>query len=220
MRFTSTPRGARLPSHRLDERGYGYGGEINEAVTAIVGELAASAVRHCHVPGRDFALRLTVPGAGGTLRFRVEVSGTRSERLPTVTSDTSGGGAGEVGEVGGGGGGGERWAGGEWARAADRRVPGGRMGSGSAVGRGSGQDRLGGVCRRAGYGEKLSRRSAEVSRSGPELAGTAAKEPTKEPLRFRPGRSECSGSGGEGHKGPSRTRLSRRRPRCSARPFP
>ncbi|MFF2812005.1 ATP-binding protein [Streptomyces sp. NPDC058000] len=90
MRFTSTPRGARLArrlsSNRLDEWGYGYDGEINESVTAIVGELAANAVRHGHVPGRDFALRLTVSGAGGTLRFRVEVSDTRSERLSTVTS--------------------------------------------------------------------------------------------------------------------------------------
>ncbi|QHC25161.1 ATP-binding protein [Streptomyces sp. GS7] len=98
MRYTSTPRGARLArrltSHRLDEWGHPYDGEINVSVTAIAGELAANAVRHGHVPGRDFALRLTVSAAAGetgALRFRVEVSDTRSERLPTVTS---GGGAG------------------------------------------------------------------------------------------------------------------------------
>ncbi|MGD3107976.1 ATP-binding protein [Streptomyces sp. YGL11-2] len=92
MRYTSTPRGARLArrltSHRLDEWGYAYDGEINESVTAIAGELAANAVRHGHVPGRDFALRLTVSaGADGTgaLRFRVEVSDTRSERLSMAT---------------------------------------------------------------------------------------------------------------------------------------
>ncbi|WP_369359049.1 ATP-binding protein [Streptomyces sp. cg2] len=89
MRFTSTRRGARLArrlaSHRLDEWGYPYETGINESVTAIVGELAANAVRHGHVPGRDFALRLTVlaaAGGSGALRFRVEVSDTRGERLP------------------------------------------------------------------------------------------------------------------------------------------
>ncbi|GGV00036.1 hypothetical protein GCM10010211_79250 [Streptomyces albospinus] len=92
MRYTSTPRGARLArrltSHRLDEWGYPYDGEINESVTAIAGELAANAVRHGHVPGRDFALCLTVSvptGEPGDRRFRVEVSDTRSERLPAVT---------------------------------------------------------------------------------------------------------------------------------------
>ncbi|MFJ5676931.1 ATP-binding protein [Streptomyces sp. NPDC093097] len=108
MRFTSTPRGARLArrltSHRLDEWGYPYDTELNESVSVIVGELAANAVRHGHVPGRDFALRLTVSAAavaeaeGGTLRFRVEVSDTRSERMPAVTSD---GGAGAGAEGGG-----------------------------------------------------------------------------------------------------------------------
>ncbi|WP_438485587.1 ATP-binding protein [Streptomyces sp. S186] len=98
MRFTSTRRGARLArrlaSHRLDEWGYPYDGEINESVTAIVGELAANAVRHGHVPGRDFALRLLAPTRASkatALRFRVEVSDTRSEQVPAVTS---GGGAG------------------------------------------------------------------------------------------------------------------------------
>ncbi|MYT29006.1 MULTISPECIES: ATP-binding protein [unclassified Streptomyces] len=98
MRFTSTRRGARLArrltSHRLDEWGYAYDTEINESVSAIVGELAANAVRHGHVPGRDFALRLTVSVAAAetrALRFRAEVSDTRSERLPMVPP---GGGAG------------------------------------------------------------------------------------------------------------------------------
>ncbi|MFB7635413.1 ATP-binding protein [Streptomyces sp. NPDC056149] len=89
MRFTSTPRGARLArrlaSHRLDEWGYPYDGEVNEVVSAVVGELAANAVLHGHVPGRDFALRLTGFGAADRLGFRVEVSDTRGERLPTVT---------------------------------------------------------------------------------------------------------------------------------------
>nr|WP_277816908.1 ATP-binding protein [Streptomyces sp. CT34] len=107
MRYTSTPRGARLArrltSHRLDEWGYSYDGGINESVTAIAGELAANAVRHGHVPGRDFALRLTVSvpaGESGTRRFRVEVSDMRSERLPTAVSRGDGGaGAEEPGEL-------------------------------------------------------------------------------------------------------------------------
>ncbi|MEU1019758.1 ATP-binding protein [Streptomyces sp. NPDC005898] len=84
MRFTSTPRGARLArrlvSHRLHEWGYAYDSAGNEAVTLIAAELTANAVQHGHVPGRDFHLRLTE--SAGTLR--VEVSDTRGERLPEL----------------------------------------------------------------------------------------------------------------------------------------
>jgi anti-sigma regulatory factor (Ser/Thr protein kinase) len=82
MRFTSTPRGARLArrlvSHRLDQWGYAYDSAVNENVTLIAAELAANAVRHGRVPGRDFHLRLTA--TSGTLR--VEVTDTRTERVP------------------------------------------------------------------------------------------------------------------------------------------
>ncbi|AJC55633.1 hypothetical protein GZL_03047 [Streptomyces sp. 769] len=91
MRFTSTRRGARLArrltSNRLGEWGYPYDTGINESVTAIVGELAANAVRHGHVPGRDFALRLELfaaAGESGALRLRVEMSDTCGERLSTA----------------------------------------------------------------------------------------------------------------------------------------
>lgn len=82
MRFTSTPRGARLArrlvSHRLDQWGYGYDSVANETMTLIAAELAANAVQHGHVPGRDFHLRLTAtPDA-----LRVEVTDTRTERVP------------------------------------------------------------------------------------------------------------------------------------------
>ncbi|MEU6387537.1 ATP-binding protein [Streptomyces bauhiniae] len=84
MRFTATPRGARLArrlvSLRLDEWGHPYDGRLNEAVTLIAAELAANAVRHGRVPGRDFHLRLA--GEDGTVR--VEVSDTLTERLPEV----------------------------------------------------------------------------------------------------------------------------------------
>jgi anti-sigma regulatory factor (Ser/Thr protein kinase) len=82
MRFTSTPRGARLArrlvARRLVEWGYPYGSEPNETMTLIAGELAANAVRHGHVPGRDFRLVLTTPP--GVLR--IEVTDTRGELRP------------------------------------------------------------------------------------------------------------------------------------------
>ncbi|WP_406167584.1 ATP-binding protein [Streptomyces sp. NBC_00996] len=83
MRFTSTPRGARLArrliSHRLNEWGHPYASPANETVTLITAELTANAVRHGHVPGRDFHLRLTE--TEGSLQ--VEVTDTRAEKLPS-----------------------------------------------------------------------------------------------------------------------------------------
>ncbi|MGW3632383.1 ATP-binding protein [Streptomyces sp. NPDC005122] len=82
MRFTSTPRGARLArrlvSHRLHAWGHPYASPANETVTLITAELTANAVRHGHVPGRDFGLRLTQTGGA----LRVEVTDTRAEKLP------------------------------------------------------------------------------------------------------------------------------------------
>ncbi|MER6956399.1 MULTISPECIES: ATP-binding protein [unclassified Streptomyces] len=85
MRFTSTPRGARLArrlvSHRLNDWGHPYTSPANETLTLITAELTANAVRHGHVPGRDFHLRLTL--AEDT--FRIEVTDTRAERQPPST---------------------------------------------------------------------------------------------------------------------------------------
>ncbi|MFE2429384.1 ATP-binding protein [Streptomyces sp. NPDC059373] len=85
MQFTSTPRGAqlarRMVSHRLDDWTHAYGSPANEIVTLIAAELTANAVRHGHVPGRDFRLRLTATPA----TIRIEVSDTRTERLPRST---------------------------------------------------------------------------------------------------------------------------------------
>ncbi|WP_302887753.1 ATP-binding protein [Streptomyces sp. NEAU-Y11] len=86
MRFTSSRHGARLArrlvSHRLDTWGHPYDGRANETLTLITAELTANAIRHGHVPGRDFRVRLTE--TGDTLR--VEVSDTRSERVPPLTA--------------------------------------------------------------------------------------------------------------------------------------
>ncbi|MEU0743101.1 ATP-binding protein [Streptomyces sp. NPDC006134] len=84
MRFTSTPRGARLARRlaavRLDAWGIPYGTGPHDATVLIVAELAANAVRHGHVPGRDFRLHLHVTPDGRTVR--VEVTDTRTERHP------------------------------------------------------------------------------------------------------------------------------------------
>lgn len=84
MQFTSTPRGARLArrliSHRLDEWGHPYTSPVNETLTLIAAELAANAIRHGHVPGRDFRVRLTADG----LTLRIEVTDTRTERQPEL----------------------------------------------------------------------------------------------------------------------------------------
>ncbi|MET7787585.1 ATP-binding protein [Streptomyces sp900116325] len=89
MCFTSSRRGARLArrlvSHRLDAWGHPYTCDVNETLTLITAELAANAVRHGHVAGRDFHLRLTEAGDGPRV-LRVEITDTRSERVPARAS--------------------------------------------------------------------------------------------------------------------------------------
>ncbi|MFI2645139.1 ATP-binding protein [Streptomyces sp. NPDC018610] len=92
MRFTSTPRGARLARRltavRLDAWGIPYDCASHDAIVLIVAELTANAVRHGHVPGRDFHLRVeltrrALPSAWpGTGTARVEVTDTRAEHVP------------------------------------------------------------------------------------------------------------------------------------------
>ncbi|MEU9062706.1 ATP-binding protein [Streptomyces sp. NPDC048430] len=88
FRFSSTPRGARLArrlaSHRVHEWGHRYGSEVNDTVSLVVGELAANAVTHGLVPGRDALLRLSRVRGG---RLRVEVGDTRGELLPHPSID-------------------------------------------------------------------------------------------------------------------------------------
>ncbi|MFJ8939797.1 ATP-binding protein [Streptomyces sp. NPDC102365] len=85
MRFSSTPRGARLArrlvAERLDAWGHPHDSTINETLTLITAELTANAVRHGHVSGRDFELRLAFTGE----TLRVEVSDTRAERVPLLS---------------------------------------------------------------------------------------------------------------------------------------
>ncbi|MEU2675976.1 ATP-binding protein [Streptomyces sp. NPDC007107] len=85
MRFTSTPRGARLArllvGERLDAWGIPYRSPAHDTLSLITGELSANAVQHGHVPGRDFRVRLTVTADV----LRIEVTDTRTERRPADT---------------------------------------------------------------------------------------------------------------------------------------
>jgi len=84
FRFTSSPRGARLArrlaSCQMDAWGWAYGTPVHDAVELIVAELAANAVTHGRIPGRDAELRLSEE----TGQVRVEVSDTRGELLPVA----------------------------------------------------------------------------------------------------------------------------------------
>ncbi|GAA1415123.1 hypothetical protein GCM10009601_04160 [Streptomyces thermospinosisporus] len=92
MRFTSSPRGARLARRlcavRLDAWGIPYGSRAHDEITLIVAELTANAVRHGHVPGRDFHFRLHV--TPGSRTARIEVTDTRAERRPRRPDDPHG----------------------------------------------------------------------------------------------------------------------------------
>lgn len=87
QRFSSTPLGARLARHlalnQLHAWGIPYGSDSSDAASVIVAELAANAVTHGRVPGRDFELQLSlVTGA-----LRIEVTDTQAERRPPAPGD-------------------------------------------------------------------------------------------------------------------------------------
>ncbi|WP_370415488.1 ATP-binding protein [Streptomyces fradiae] len=87
QRFSSTPRGARLARrlalHQLDRWGHAYGTPLSDTVAQIVAELAANAVTHGRVPGRDFELTLSYTPER---RLVVDVSDTRTERRPGLVA--------------------------------------------------------------------------------------------------------------------------------------
>ncbi|MEU6664747.1 ATP-binding protein [Streptomyces sp. NPDC046727] len=81
-RLSPTPRGARLARRltatHLATCGYPHDSDLNHTAQLIVAELAANAVTHGRVPGRDFELRLSLLREKDTLR--IEVSDTRGDR--------------------------------------------------------------------------------------------------------------------------------------------
>ncbi|MCX4570318.1 ATP-binding protein [Streptomyces viridodiastaticus] len=86
MRFSSTPRGARLArrlcEHCLDAWGVPYDSDAHDVVTLVAAELCANAVQHGHVPGRDFQVHMTA--SPSTRTVRIEVTDTRGEGVPLL----------------------------------------------------------------------------------------------------------------------------------------
>ncbi|MGW5850969.1 ATP-binding protein [Streptomyces sp. NPDC055254] len=84
QRFSSTRRGARLARQlalvELHDWGIPESTELSADAGLLVAELAANAVAHGRVPGRDFELRMTL--LEGVLR--VEVSDARRDLRPAV----------------------------------------------------------------------------------------------------------------------------------------
>ncbi|WP_329526289.1 ATP-binding protein [Streptomyces sp. NBC_01462] len=82
LRFSATPRGARLARHlaldQLHTWGVPHGTDASDTAAVIVAELAANAVTHGRVPGRDFELRLSLV----TGSVRIEVTDTREGPRP------------------------------------------------------------------------------------------------------------------------------------------
>ncbi|MFJ2716775.1 ATP-binding protein [Streptomyces sp. NPDC087437] len=82
QRFSTTRRGARLArllaAHQLTEWGHPRGTEAHDTVVLVVAELAANAVLHGRVPGRDFALALSFEEGRDVVR--IEVTDTHPAR--------------------------------------------------------------------------------------------------------------------------------------------
>ncbi|MFD5749610.1 ATP-binding protein [Streptomyces sp. NPDC127033] len=82
QRFSATRRGARLArllaAHQLTEWGHPHDTEAHDAVVLVVAELAANAVLHGRVPGRDFALFLVCDDSREVVR--IEVTDTHPAR--------------------------------------------------------------------------------------------------------------------------------------------
>ncbi|NUK48756.1 ATP-binding protein [Streptomyces lunaelactis] len=87
QRFSATRRGARLARHlalhQLHAWGIPYDSDASDTAAVLVAELAANAVTHGRVPGRDYELTLTL--SPDTLR--IEVSDTRTEQRPPRPGD-------------------------------------------------------------------------------------------------------------------------------------
>ncbi|MEU2539379.1 ATP-binding protein [Streptomyces iakyrus] len=67
----------------MGERGHPPASDVSCAVALVVGELAANAVRHGRVPGREFGLRLVLDRAAGVPRVEV-TDAASAKRLPAI----------------------------------------------------------------------------------------------------------------------------------------
>jgi anti-sigma regulatory factor (Ser/Thr protein kinase) len=82
VQLSATRRGARLARLLAVEQLRSWGLPPDDPAH-IVAELAANAVTHGRVLGRDFRLVLTVDAAG---TLRIEVTDARADRLPAVAA--------------------------------------------------------------------------------------------------------------------------------------
>ncbi|NEB76752.1 ATP-binding protein [Streptomyces sp. SID14478] len=80
LQLSPTPRGARLARLLATERLRAWNVPY-EAAAHVVAELAANAVTHGRVPGRDFRLRLALRSTAYDT-IRVEVTDTRGDLAP------------------------------------------------------------------------------------------------------------------------------------------
>ncbi|MFB7931343.1 ATP-binding protein [Streptomyces sp. NPDC056039] len=89
--FVSSPRGARLARRlavrRMKDWGYPPASDASFTLALVVGELAANAVQHGRVPGRDFTLRLTLDAAAGLVC--IEVADAASTKRPPAAPPSS-----------------------------------------------------------------------------------------------------------------------------------
>lgn len=89
--FASSPRGAqaarRLVVRWLEEWGWPADSDASCTVALVVGELAANAVRHGRVPGREFGLRLAALRGtrDDTYLIRIEVADAAAAKRPPAT---------------------------------------------------------------------------------------------------------------------------------------
>lgn len=81
----SSPRGAQRARHlavrHLAALGFPPAADTSATVALVVAELAANAVRHGHVRGRDFELRIAYSHATATIRIEVSDASTNRPRL-------------------------------------------------------------------------------------------------------------------------------------------
>ncbi|MFJ7156292.1 ATP-binding protein [Streptomyces sp. NPDC101118] len=86
QRFSSTRRGARLARRlallQLHDWGIPHRTSRSVAAEQVLAELAANAITHGRVAGRDFEVRLTLTGGGAVLR--IEVADARGDRRPEI----------------------------------------------------------------------------------------------------------------------------------------
>lgn len=90
QQLSATRRGARLARLLAVEqlRTWDVPPHTADRAEQIIAELASNAVRHGHVPGRDFRLGLALDSATRTLR--IQVTDARGERLPVLAPHAAG----------------------------------------------------------------------------------------------------------------------------------